>query len=218
MNADGSGKRKITPAPPTKCSPPGTRRGSMIAFATDLNGNYDIYGISVDDEKTFPIVRGPDQRDPSRVVTRRHQARVHALADRGPEQDATLWVANADGSVPTELAILPPAVHPAWAPDGRRWPSSARMRATGTSGRRASEDSVVKEGRLRLARRCEDRRPRHDQAARRRDDLRHRGYGRASGCKRPTGGSSCRASSSPRSSSPTSRREPPRRCSPMATR
>src|SRR5262249_31835812 len=38
----------------------------------------------------------------------------------GRSTDATLWVANADGTAPIELTGAPaPATHPAWAPDGR---------------------------------------------------------------------------------------------------
>jgi TolB protein len=59
MNADGSGKRKLTSTPANEVFPAWQPSGRVIAFATDLNGNYDIYGISIGDEKTFPILTGP---------------------------------------------------------------------------------------------------------------------------------------------------------------
>src|SRR5206468_2726016 len=38
----------------------------------------------------------------------------------GRSSDATLWIANADGTAPIELTAAPaPATHPAWSPDGR---------------------------------------------------------------------------------------------------
>ena len=152
MNADGSGKRKLTFSAANEVFPAWHPQGHTIAFATDLNGNFDIYGISLPDEKTFPIVTGPANEtrpawspDGTKIAFTRWPA-------EGRSTDATLWVANADGSVPTELAIAPPAVHPAWSPDGMTlaFQRSADGNWNIWSARLSS--ALVKEGRLRLAR------------------------------------------------------------------
>src|SRR5262249_12215302 len=59
MNADGSGKRKLTSSAANEVFPAWHPQGHTIAFATDLNGTFDIYGISLPDEKVFPIITGP---------------------------------------------------------------------------------------------------------------------------------------------------------------
>ena len=152
MNADGSGKRKLTFSAGNEVFPAWQPQGHTIAFATDLNGNFDIYGVSLPDEKTFPIITGPANEtrpawspDGTKIAFTRWPA-------EGRSTDATLWVANADGSVPTELAIAPPAAHPAWSPDGMTltFQRSADGNWNIWSARLSS--ALVKEGRLRLAR------------------------------------------------------------------
>jgi Tol biopolymer transport system component len=152
MNADGSGKRKLTSTPANEVFPAWQPSGRVIAFATDLNGNYDIYGISIGDEKTFPILTGPpnDTRpawspDGNKLAFTRWPA-------EGRSTEASLWVANADGSVPTELSILPPAVHPAWAPDGMTLAFQRQNEGSWNIWTARLPDSIVKEGRLRLVR------------------------------------------------------------------
>jgi Tol biopolymer transport system component len=119
MNADGSGKRKLTSSAANEIFPAWHPLGKTIAFATDATGNYDIQSIALDDEPPTPLVTGPanDTRpawspDGTKLAFTRWPA-------EGRSRDATLWVANADGTSPTELAIAAPALHPAWAPDGR---------------------------------------------------------------------------------------------------
>ena len=152
MNADGSGKRKLTSSAANEVFPAWQPSGRVIAFATDLNGNFDIYGLSIADEKTFPIVTGPpnDTRpawspDGTKLAFTRWPA-------EGRSTEATLWVANADGSVPTELAIPAPAVHPAWAPDGMTLAFQRLGDGSWNLWTARLADSVVKEGRLRVAR------------------------------------------------------------------
>ena len=152
MNADGSGKRKLTSSAANEVFPAWHPQGHTIAFATDLNGTFDIYGISLPDEKVFPIITGPanDTRpawspDGTKIAFTRWPA-------EGRSTDATLWVANADGSVPTELAIGPPAAHPAWSPDGTTLAFQRSADGNWNIWTARLPPALIKEGRLRLAR------------------------------------------------------------------
>lgn len=157
MNADGSGKRKLTSTAANEVFPAWHPQGRMIAFATDLNGNFDVYGISLADERLVPIVTGPanDTRpawspDGTKIAFTRWPA-------EGTSSDAGLWVANADGSVPTELAIAPPAAHPAWAPDGTTLAFQRLADGNWNLWSARLSPELVKEGRLRLVRQMRGR-------------------------------------------------------------
>ena len=157
MNADGSGKRKLTTTAANEVFPAWQPSGRVIAFGTDLNGNFDIYGLSMADDKTFPIVSGPANEtrpawspDGTKLAFTRWPA-------EGRSTEATLWVANADGSVPTELSIPAPAAHPAWAPDGATLAFQRLGDGSWNLWTARLPDPVVREGRLRLARQVRGR-------------------------------------------------------------
>jgi Tol biopolymer transport system component len=119
VNADGSGRRRLTATPANEIFPAWHPNGEDIVYVTDASGNFDLYAINVRDGRTRPLVTSPDHEarpawspDGTKLAFSRWPA-------RGRSTDATLWVANADGSGAIELRDAPaPATHPAWAPDG----------------------------------------------------------------------------------------------------
>src|SRR5579875_917737 len=120
INADGTGRRRLTTTAANEIFPAWHPDGDRIAFVTDANGNFDLYVLSLRDGTTSPLVVSPDHEarpawspDGTRLAFSRWPA-------QGRSTDATLWIANADGTAPVELAAAPaPATHPAFAPDGR---------------------------------------------------------------------------------------------------
>jgi TolB protein len=120
INADGTGRQRLTSTAANEIFPAWHPDGDRIAFVTDANGNFDLYVLSLRDGTTSPLVVSPDHEarpawspDGTRLAFSRWPAQGRSL-------DATLWIANADGTAPVELAAAPaPATHPAFAPDGR---------------------------------------------------------------------------------------------------
>jgi len=121
VNVDGSGRRRLTTTPANEIFPAWNPNGEQIAYVTDANGNFDLYAIDVRDGRTTPLVVSPDHEarpawspDGTKLAFTRWPA-------RGRASDATLWVANADGTAPIELTAAPaPATNAAWSPDGRQ--------------------------------------------------------------------------------------------------
>lgn len=152
MNADGSGKRRLTVTPANEIFPAWHPSGEAIAYVTDVNGNFDIYRIDVSTGRTAPLVATPDQEvrpawspDGTKLAFARWPA-------RGRSRDATLWVANSDGTVPVELAAPAPAMHPAWSPDGRTLAFEHRGAAGGWDiWTLTLPPEIARAGRLRLA-------------------------------------------------------------------
>jgi dipeptidyl aminopeptidase/acylaminoacyl peptidase len=152
VNTDGSGRRRLTTTPANEIFPAWHPSGETIAYVTDSGGNFDIYTITVRDGRTTPLVVSPDQEarpawapDGSKLAFARWPA-------RGRSTDATLWVANIDGTAPIELTTAPaPAMHPAWAPDGRTLAFQHRESAGWEIWTLALPSDIAETGRLRLA-------------------------------------------------------------------
>jgi Tol biopolymer transport system component len=120
VNSDGSGKHRLTSTAANEIFPAWHPDGETIAYVTDASGNFDIYGIRVRDQTTFPIIASPDHNarpawssDGMKIAFARWP--VHSRTEH-----ATLWVANSDGTVPIELDVPVGSTHPAWSPDRRR--------------------------------------------------------------------------------------------------
>jgi len=152
MYADGSGRRRLTTTPANEIFPAWHPNGDAVAYVTDAGGNFDIYMITVRDGRTTPLVVSPDHEvrpawspDGTKLAFARWPA-------RGRSGDATLWVANADGTAPIELTAAPaPALHPAWSPDGRELAFQHRGDAGWEIWTVDLPTDIARTGRLRLA-------------------------------------------------------------------
>ncbi|MBI2963639.1 MAG: TolB family protein [Deltaproteobacteria bacterium] len=158
MNADGSGKRKVTFTAANEVFPAWHPQGHRIALASDVNGNFDLYTVSLPDEKLAPLVTGPSNDTRPAWSPDGTKIAFTRWPGEGRSRDATLWIANADGSVPTEIAVAAPAAHPSWASDGRTLAFQRASEGDWNLWSARLPEDVVKEGRLRLARQVRGRR------------------------------------------------------------
>jgi hypothetical protein len=121
VQADGGGRRRLTTTAANEIFPAWHPSGETLAYVTDAGGTFDLYALGVRDGDTRPLVVSPDHE--ARPAWSPDGAKIafSRWPGRGRAADATLWLANADGTAPIELTAAPkPATHPAWAPDGRR--------------------------------------------------------------------------------------------------
>src|SRR5213596_2885120 len=120
VNADGSGRRRLTTTPANELFPAWHPDGVHLVYVTDASGNFDLYQIDVRDGRTTPLVVSPDHEARPAFSPDGTKLAFSRWPAHGRSSDATLWIANADGTAPIELTGAPaPATHPAWAPDGR---------------------------------------------------------------------------------------------------
>ena len=120
INRDGSGKRRLTSTAANEIFPTWHPDGEIIAYVTDAAGSFDLYALRVRDGTTFPLVTGPDHDVRPAWSPDGTKLAFARWPEYGRGDQSTLWLANADGSVPIELDTPPGSTHPAWAPDGRR--------------------------------------------------------------------------------------------------
>ncbi len=120
VNADGSGRRRLTTTPANELFPAWHPDGVHLVYVTDASGNFDLYQIDVRDGRTAPLVVSPDHEARPAFSPDGTKLAFSRWPAHGRSSDATLWIANADGTAPIELTAAPaPATHPAWSPDGR---------------------------------------------------------------------------------------------------
>lgn len=151
VNSDGSGRYRLSSTASNELFPVWHPDGETLAYVTDATGSFDIYGMRVRDQTTFPIITGPDHDvrpawspDGTKLAFARWPA-------RGRAEDSTLWIANADGTVPLELDTPAGATHPAWAPGGRQIAFQQRTSAGWDIGTYTLPPDLVRPGRLHLA-------------------------------------------------------------------
>jgi Tol biopolymer transport system component len=132
VNVDGSGRRRLTATPANELFPAWHPDGEHIVYVTDVSGNFDLYQIDVRDGRTTPLVVSPDHEARPAFSPDGRKLAFSRWPAHGRSTDATLWIANADGTAPIELTAAPaPATHPAWSPDGRALAFQHRIAAGG---------------------------------------------------------------------------------------
>lgn len=117
MRLDGTGFTVLTNDPRMDVDPAWSPDRSRIAFASDRDGNFEIYSMNANGTNLVRLTsniatdRNPDwSPDGSRIVFE---------SDRNGNLE--IYVMNADGSNQARLTESPSAdIHPAWSPDGTR--------------------------------------------------------------------------------------------------
>src|SRR5436309_1098278 len=152
VNADGSGRRRLTTTPANELFPAWHPDGVHLVYVTDASGNFDLYQIDVRDGRTTPLVVSPDHEARPAFSSDGTKLAFSRWPAHGRSADATLWVANADGTAPIELTTAPaPATHPAWSPDGRTLAFQHRVATGWEIWTLALPADIARTGHLRLA-------------------------------------------------------------------
>jgi Tol biopolymer transport system component len=117
INADGSEATAIVTHPADDRDPAWSPDGSLIAFATDRDGNSEIYVVHADG--SMPTRLTDDPAADTSLAWSPDGTRIAFVSFR--DGSAEIYVMNADGSAPTRLSD--DAVDddsPSWSPDGTR--------------------------------------------------------------------------------------------------
>jgi Tol biopolymer transport system component len=114
VNGDGSGLRRLTTHPEWLFNPSWSADGKTI--------RYGRYLVQADGSGQTELPRnvafgGAWSPDGKRIA---YAVIDTSPGDRTDDADAGLWVVNADGSNPRQLARNAAGSNPAWSPDGRR--------------------------------------------------------------------------------------------------
>src|SRR2546425_436631 len=152
VNVDGSGRRRLTTTPANELFPAWHPDGVHLVYVTDASGNFDLYQIDVRDGRTTPLVVSPDHEARPAFSPDGTKLAFSRWPAHGRNSDATLWIANADGTAPIELTAAPaPATHPAWSPDGRTLAFQHRVATGWEIWTLALPADLARAGHLRLA-------------------------------------------------------------------
>ena len=119
MQADGQGLRRLTDVTgaASETAPAWSPAGDRIAFASDRDGNSEIYVVGADGVGTRRLTDHPAGDGVPRLVP--DGARIAFVSDRDGQPG--IWAMAADGSAPGRLVAGAAAAGagPAWTPDGR---------------------------------------------------------------------------------------------------
>src|SRR2546429_94411 len=152
VNADGSGRRRLTTTPANELFPAWHPDGTHLVYVTDASGNFDLYQIDVRDGRTTPLVVSPDHEARPAFSPDGTKLAFSRWPAHGRSSDATLWIANPDGTAPIELTAAPaPATHPAWPPDCRTLAFQHRVATGWELWTLALPADIARTGHLRLA-------------------------------------------------------------------
>jgi Tol biopolymer transport system component len=128
VNVDGTGLIRLTDNGFDDFEPAWSRDGSKIAFATNRDGDLDIYVMNADGSNQTPITIDSwplNDVEPNWSV----DGKILWRSDRaGDNRNYDLWVMNPDGSGKKQLTSLvrpgfpigPDVFSGSWSPDGRQ--------------------------------------------------------------------------------------------------
>src|SRR5439155_799525 len=102
VNADGSGRRRLTTTPANELFPAWHPDGAHLVYVTDASGNFDLYLIDVRDGRTTPLVVSPDHEARPAVSPDGTKLAFSRWPAHGRRAAATPWVASADGTARSE--------------------------------------------------------------------------------------------------------------------
>ena len=117
MNANGNSKRLVAGGASRELEPAWTPDGAQIVFATDRDGNWNIYSVNVSTDVQSPVVQtAGDQRDPA--VSPNGAQLAYSSRSSG---NTDIWVSTIAGASPTRLTTVKATdAQPTWSPSGGR--------------------------------------------------------------------------------------------------
>jgi PKD repeat protein len=119
MNADGSGQTRLTANAAWDGTPAWSPDGTRIAFASDRDGDSDIYLMNADGTAQTSLIAAAEWGSEIEPAWSPDGSRIAFTSDR--DGNAEVYVMNADGTGQTRRTASPGADGaPAWSPDGSR--------------------------------------------------------------------------------------------------
>lgn len=118
MNADGTGRERLIADPANDSAPAVSPDGSLIAFESDRDGNYEIYVAGVDGRSPRRLTHNP-ARDQAPAWSPDGR-RIVFTSDRDHRAGADVYVMNADGTGVERLTSDLAHWAPQFSPDGGR--------------------------------------------------------------------------------------------------
>jgi len=101
MNADGSGKKRLTGGPGDSTQPAFSADGQRIAFASNRAGNWDIYAMNADGSGVTRLTTDPGTD--TQPTFSPDGAHIAFLGKRGTSWYGHVYTMNADGTNQTRL-------------------------------------------------------------------------------------------------------------------
>jgi Tol biopolymer transport system component len=120
MNADGTGRKRLTSGSETDSDPDWSPDGKKIAFARQESNGIHIYVMNADGSGLTRITRG-DEPDDLDVAWSRDGSKLLFHRETRRDSDGSLWVSKADGSDARNLTprLGESAGRADWSPDDK---------------------------------------------------------------------------------------------------